>query len=210
MGLREAKKERTRRLIADTAWRLFIERGFERVTVAEVARAVEVSEATVFNYFPNKEDLFYSRLELFGTRLVDAVATRDAGESALGAFRRFILDTSGQLDSVASGDGEAAEGLRAANRVIAESPALLAREQQAFAANADALARLFDGDDADPVTAQAAANALMGVHRSLIAYVRGRVLSGEDLAGLAAEVRERGERAFALLEGGLGEYGRRA
>lgn len=204
VGLREEKKQRTRRLIADTAWRLFIERGFERVTVAEVARAAEVSEATVFNYFPTKEDLFYSRLELFGTRLVEAVATRETGESVLDAFRRFILDTSGRLDAVAA-DG--VEGLRAANRVIADSPALLAREQQAFAANADALAALFDDE---PVTAHAVANALMGVHRSLVVYVRGRVLSGEDVTGLASEVRERGERAFGLLGSGVGEYGVRS
>jgi AcrR family transcriptional regulator len=65
MGLRERKKEQTRQLIADRAWRLFAEHGFDRVTVAEVAREAEVAEATVFNYFRTKEDLFYSRLEAF-------------------------------------------------------------------------------------------------------------------------------------------------
>ena len=79
MGLRARKKEQTRQLIADTAWRLFADRGFEQVTVAEVARQAEVAVATVFNYFPTKEDLFYSRLETFGARLVDAVAARPPG-----------------------------------------------------------------------------------------------------------------------------------
>ena len=64
-GLRERKKLQTRELIAETARRLFAERGFEAVTVAEVARAADVAEKTVFNYFPTKEDLVYWRLESF-------------------------------------------------------------------------------------------------------------------------------------------------
>ena len=80
MGLRELKKEQTRQLIAGTAWRLFADRGFDKVTVAEIAREAQVAEATVFNYFPSKEDLFYSRFEAFSARLADAVRDRDPGE----------------------------------------------------------------------------------------------------------------------------------
>ena len=72
-GLRERKKERTRQLIADTAKRLFAERGFEAVTVGEIARAAEVAEATVYNYFPTKEDLVYWRFESFEERLLEAI-----------------------------------------------------------------------------------------------------------------------------------------
>ena len=97
MGLRERKKEQTRQLIAETAWRLFAERGFDRVTVAEVAREAQVAEATVFNYFRTKEDLFYSRLEAYGARLVEAVAARAPGEPAVAAFRRFLLESDGGL-----------------------------------------------------------------------------------------------------------------
>src|SRR2546423_13153737 len=79
MGLRELKKEQTRQLIADTAWRLFADRGFDRVTVAEIAREAQVAEATVFNYFPTKEDLFYWRPEAFGLRVGGAGGARPGG-----------------------------------------------------------------------------------------------------------------------------------
>src|SRR5690242_1280565 len=94
-GLRERKKEQTRRLIADTARKLFAERGFDAVTVGEVARAAEVSEKTVFNYFPTKEDLFYSGMEAFEDRLLGALRDREPGEDVLVAFRRFLLQPQG-------------------------------------------------------------------------------------------------------------------
>src|SRR6266511_6280596 len=96
-GLRERKKQQTRQLIAESARRLFAQRGFEAVTVAEVARAADVSEATVFNYFPTKEDLFYSGLEAFEEELLSAIREREAGESALAAFSRFMLTPRGLL-----------------------------------------------------------------------------------------------------------------
>src|ERR671939_1868774 len=90
-GLRERKKQRTRQLIADTARRLFAERGFEQVTVAEIAREADVAPATVFNYFPTKEDLFYSRLEAFEDDLLLAIRERPRGQSVIGAFAAFLL-----------------------------------------------------------------------------------------------------------------------
>jgi AcrR family transcriptional regulator len=209
MGLRERKKEQTRQLIAETAWRLFAERGFDRVTVAEVAREAQVAEATVFNYFRTKEDLFYSRLEAFGAQLVEAVAARPAGESALAAFRGFLLDSGGLLAQLEAGDPEALERLRTVNRLIAASPALLAREQRAIATSTDALAAQLAAETGAPagdVRPQVAANALMGVHRALIEHVRHRVLSDEDPTGLPAEVRTLGEQAFTQLEHGLADY----
>jgi AcrR family transcriptional regulator len=209
MGLRELKKEQTRQLIADTAWRLFADRGFDRVTVAEIAREAQVAEATVFNYFPTKEDLFYGRLEAFGTRLADAVSARPAGEPVLAAFRRALMDEGGLLTQVEAGDAEALARLRTVNRVIADSPALLAREQQAFTRNAAALAALLAaeaGTPADDLRPQVAANALLGLHRALIDYVRRRVLADDEPGGLAADIRRLTTEAFALLEQGLRDY----
>jgi AcrR family transcriptional regulator len=209
LGLRERKKERTRRLIADTAWRLFADRGFEQVTVAEVARQAEVAVATVFNYFPTKEDLFFFRLEAFGAYLVDAVATRAAGEPVLVAFRRHLLGSGGLLAQVEAGDLQALERLRTVSRVIAASPALQVREQQAFARTADALAARLaaeTGAPADDLRPQAAANALIGVQRALVDYTRRRVLADEEPGRLATDVRRLSEDAFALLAQGLGDY----
>jgi AcrR family transcriptional regulator len=52
MGLRELKKARTRALIADTAWRLFADRGFDNITVAKIAREAQVAEATRLHRHP--------------------------------------------------------------------------------------------------------------------------------------------------------------
>jgi AcrR family transcriptional regulator len=201
-GLRERKKQQTRDAIADTAARLFGERGFDAVTVAEVARESDVSEATVFNYFPTKEDLFYSRLESFEEALVDAVRERPRGESALGAFRRFVLDRSSGLASSARADV-----IANAARVITASPALQARERAIVARATDALAKLLaDEAGSDAIEARAVAGALMAVQRALVDHVRSSVLAGRTGPRLAAGVRSHGERAFARLERGLADY----
>jgi AcrR family transcriptional regulator len=209
MGLRELKKEQTRELIADTAWRLFADRGFDRVSVAEIAREAQVAEATVFNYFASKEDLFYGRLEAFGSRLIDAVSARDPGEPVLAAFRRGLLAEGGLLAQVEAGDPGALARLRTVNRVIAASPALLVREQQAITRNASSLAALLaaeTGAPADDLSPHVVANALMGVHRALLDYVRRRILADDEPARLAADVRRLTAAAFALLEHGLSGY----
>jgi AcrR family transcriptional regulator len=208
MGLRELKKERTRLLIADTAWRLFVDHGFDEVSVAQVAREAEVSEATVFNYFHTKEDLFFSRMGAFETRMLDTVRTRPAGEPVLAAFRR-IFRPGGLLAQVASGDQEALVRLRTLHRIVAGSPKLLAHERQAIDRATDGLAAMLlaeAGPPHDPVAARVAANALVGVHRALIDYLRERVLSGARPERLAADVRQQASRAFTLLENGLGDY----
>src|SRR3954462_8618756 len=97
LGLRERKKRQTRAHIAETARRLFGERGFEQVTIAEIARAGDVSGQTVVNYFPTKEDLGYWRLGDFEEELLTAIRRRARGEPALAAFKRFLLSQRGLL-----------------------------------------------------------------------------------------------------------------
>jgi len=211
-GLRERKKERTRQLIAETARRLFAERGFEAVTVAEIAREADVAEKTVFNYFPTKEDLFYSRLEAFEEDLLAAIREREPGKSALDAFADFMLEPRGVLAFDSARDPHATAQLRTITRVITESPALLARERQVFARYAESLAALLAEETGAPpnsVEPAVAAGALLGAHRALIEYVRRRTLAGDSAAAIGRGVRAEAKRAFALLGEGLGEYARR-
>src|ERR1700755_1557359 len=136
LGLRERKKQQTRELIAETARRLFAERGFEAVTVADVARAAEVSAQTVFNYFPTKEDLVYWRLGAFESELLAAVRERGA-QSALSAFKAFLLT---QRALLGQADPAAYDALVALTRTIVASPSLQAREQQILEGYTSALA----------------------------------------------------------------------
>jgi AcrR family transcriptional regulator len=209
MGLRERKKLQTRQLIADTARRLFAERGFEAVSVAQVAREADVAEATIFNYFPTKEDLVFSGLERFEDELLGAIRDRARGETILQAFGRFVLQPRGFL---AARDPHSAERLLEISRMIARSPALLTREQQILARYTASLAELIAEEtglgDEDP-RPEVAAHALIGVHRTLIQHVRQEVLAGgdPDLARLGRSTRAAGRRALELLERGLGELG---
>jgi AcrR family transcriptional regulator len=205
-GLRERKKQQTRELIAETARRLFSERGFDRVTVSEIARAAEVSEQTVFNYFPRKEDLVYWRLESFEEELLATIREREPGESVLAGFGRFIRAPRGMLGKF---DPEARERLTALTRMITQSPALLAREQQVFAGYTASLAALIAderGADADDIEPWVAANAMMGVHRALVDYARRRILEGARHPRLAREILAQSDQALTLLERGLGDY----
>jgi AcrR family transcriptional regulator len=207
-GLRERKKQQTRQLLERTARRMFAERGFEQVSVAEIARAADVSEATVFNYFPTKEDLVYGRMQVFEDEMVQAIRGRSVGEPVLAAFGRFILKPRGFL---ARTDAGAAEDRTSISRMIVNSPALLAREAQILAQYTDALADVIadeTGTDRDDPRPWITANALIGVHRAVLTYVRHRILAGHNsLPDLAHDVRSHGETALALLAHGLGDYG---
>ena len=208
-GLRERKKQRTRELIADTARRLFAQRGFEAVPVSEIAREAEVSEATVFNYFPTKEDLFYHRLEAFEDELLSSIRERAPDESVLAAFGRFITMPRGLL---ASDDPDQVERLAAITRVITESNALLAREKQVYARYTEALAKLLAAEtstspgDLEPWVV---ARTLVGLHEGLVDYSRREIVAGTRNPTLARRVRRQAERALALLAHGLADYGRR-
>jgi AcrR family transcriptional regulator len=204
VGLRELKKERTRQLIADIAWRLFAERGFDRVTVAEVAREAEVAEATVFNYFSTKEDLFFSQMEAFETKLVLAVRDRPPEESVLSAFRRVVLQGTGRLAAE-----EVAKLIAQAADLIDASRRLQSREREVVARATDALAEVIaaeTGNREHAVEPWTVAGSLFCVQRALVRHVRARARAGRRGAGLAADARAQAKRAFALLERGLADY----
>jgi AcrR family transcriptional regulator len=204
VGHREGKKQRTRQLIADTAWELFAERGFDRVPVAEIAAAAEVSEATVFNYFPTKEDLVFGQMEAFEQELLVALRGRPADESIVQAFGRFVMRPRGLLASEAP---DANERMGAVARVITGSLPLLAREREILERYTNTLAELIAAERAmaaDDPEPWVIANALIGVHRALIAYTHRQALIGIDNRRIARNVRARGKRALALLEHGIG------
>jgi AcrR family transcriptional regulator len=209
LGLRERKKQRTHQLITDTARRLFAERGFDAVPVSEIAREAEVSEATVFNYFPTKEDLFYHRLEAFEEELLQSIRDRPAGESVLDAFGRFVTTPRGLL---AARDPEQIEHLAAITRVITESPALLAREQQIYAEYTDALVKLLiteTGANPGDLEPWVVARTLIGLHQAAVDYSRREILAGTRNPTLARRVRRQTQQALELLSNGLADYGPR-
>lgn len=205
MGLRELKKQQTRTLLADTAMGLFAERGFEQVTVVEVARAAGVSANTVFNYFPTKEDLFFDRQEEVVARLATVVRERPAGTSAVDAVRAELL--------AGLAAGEPTYGLSAEAvvfwRVVAESPALRARllelGERAEAALAAALAAESGADPDDPLP-RVLAGAVAGAHRAVMAEIRRGIVAGEPTGTIRARAEAAVEVAFNLLGAGLADY----
>ncbi|MFJ9150205.1 TetR/AcrR family transcriptional regulator [Streptomyces sp. NPDC102270] len=122
-GLRERKKRQTRQYISDVATGLFIERGFDAVTVAEVAEAANVSVNTVYNYFPAKEDLFLDRSKGIVDRLSRWVRGRDVGESAAAAVLRELR---GEVEAVSPRVGLLA-GYDRFMRVVQDAPTLRSR-----------------------------------------------------------------------------------
>lgn len=194
LGLRQRKKAQTREAIYRAARRLFSERGFDRVTVAEVAREANVSEVTVFNYFPSKEDLFYAGMHFFEEELLDAVRRRKPDESALKAFRRKLLES---VEGLRSKERFAA--IRKATEAYATSPALASREREIVERYSQQLGEFLGGD----VESMAVAAALMGAHRAVVDYVRRRVREGVRGEALADDARTQIRRTFSRLERGL-------
>jgi len=206
MGLREQKKERMRRHIADTAWALIADHGFARVTVAEIARTAEVADATVFNYFATKEDLVYEGMEEFERSLLDALRERPAGTPVLAAFRAFVLQPRGAL---VEGDPLAMTWIAKVSRITAASPSLQARERQTFERYTAALAELLaeeTGAAQDDLRPFVVANAMMGVNRAMKEFVQRQATAGRTGPAVGADTLAVGEQALELLERGLAGY----
>ncbi|MCP2163955.1 TetR/AcrR family transcriptional regulator [Goodfellowiella coeruleoviolacea] len=203
-GLRELKKQQTRTAISHVATRLFIERGFDRVTIAEVAAAAEVAKMTVTNHFPRKEDLVFDVHAELVARPARTVAERAAGESAFDALRRAYFAALDRRDALLGFSGVEFA------RLITESPTLLARLRELHGEQEDALTGVLAEETGAPVLARAAAVQLVGAERVLFHEVLRRTLAGASHDEIAAGLAEVAEQVFALLEPGLGDFARRA
>ncbi len=123
MGLREQKKAKTRKMISDLATQLFIEQGFDKVTVAEIAKRAEVSVPTLFNYFPNKESMVFDEDEKREIRLIAAVSERKKDQSILDALQEHFLGTQAMRP-------ENIPQITAFNKLIESSPELVNYSRQ--------------------------------------------------------------------------------
>jgi AcrR family transcriptional regulator len=204
-GLRARKKRAARDAIAASARRLFAERGFDAVTVAEVAAAADVSEKTVFNHFATKEDLAFAGREQGLMLLVADIAERPPSTSVLDVFRaltNILID-----DFVAGGD----EDLLTVAKIIRGSRSLRERLTVGWESGADAvtaaIAETAGAADDDLVPA-IVARTLWWTHRSIFLVALTGLLAEEERDQLVARLRVAADRAYDQLAAGLGEYGK--
>jgi AcrR family transcriptional regulator len=203
-GLRERKKRQTREAIAKAAMALFALRGFDAVTVAEIARAADVSEKTVFNYFPAKEDLVLHGGDERRAALIERIRKRPPGTSFVEPFRRGTMDF---LDQV---EREPVEAIVTVPRLVAQSAALRDRLFLAWEQEAAVLAPILAheaGQAPDDLVPAVAARTLAWTHRLIFRAAFTRLLAGEDQRAVAADLRKQARRAYRILEDGLGGYG---
>jgi AcrR family transcriptional regulator len=204
-GLRERKKQQTRLAISQVATRMFIERGFDHVTLAEVAEAANVSVNTVFNYFSTKEELFFDRADEVAEAASQVVRERRAGESAIDAlhrrFREMLSSKQGQLLTQRVAPFLAA---------IEASPALQAHERVMLDDCERRLARTLakeTGVKEDHPTPRVVATMVTALIAMLVREFRGRVLRGDSDKVTRAALLRLGERGFVFLHAGASDYG---
>jgi AcrR family transcriptional regulator len=201
-GLRDRRKRQTREAISDVATRMFAARGFDEVTIAQVADAAGVAKMTVTNYFPRKEDLVFDRAEAVIRSLADVADARAPGESLLAAIRR---DYAGR---VARADVTLGLSSPAFARMIASSPALASRARQMQDLREQALGDAIAAEaGVDDPQQRIVAALLASVHRVLDAEASRRSLAGQPREEICAVLAAAATRAFDLLEPSLGGYG---
>jgi AcrR family transcriptional regulator len=206
-GARERRRQETRARIVDAAAELFAERGFDSVSVMEIAKRAGVVEKTVFNHFPVKEGLVFEADPPVRTALVEAVRRRPAGESVSAAAGSFVVAAVSRL-----GSPDAAAGVAEMAKVIRGSRTLQIREREILGALTDALAALIaeeTGARPGEIEPWLAAHAVLGLYASLLELARDRVLAGLGGPELTAELLRQGQRGLSLLQFGLAGYAKR-
>jgi AcrR family transcriptional regulator len=206
-GARERRRQETRVRIVDAAAELFAERGFDSVSVMEIAKRAGVVEKTVFNHFPVKEGLVFDADPPMRAALLDAVRRRPSGESVAAAAGSFVVGAVSLL-----GSPEAASGIAQMAQVIRGSRTLQVREREILGELTNALAELIAEETsarAGQVEPWLAAHAVLGLYASLLELARDRVLAGMGGPELSAELRRQGQRGLALLQFGLAGYAKR-
>ena len=183
-GLRERKKERTRRHIADTAARLFAERGYEQVAVTDVARAAEVAEQTVYNYFPTKEYLVTDREGQIQDRLCELIRSRPPGTTAAAAVRDFVLATVADIRDIPPELWRGELGYLAAISPAVHRLALELTDRLAAAL----AAAIGDSTAVPPEIARLQGTALASVFQVIISESGRRTREGQSQAEIADEL----------------------
>jgi AcrR family transcriptional regulator len=183
-GLRELKKVRTHRHIADTAARLFAERGYEHVAVSDVAREAEVAEQTVYNYFPTKEQLVMDRDQLVRDRLSDLIRSRPSGMTPSAAVRDFVLDQAEQIRRIPRNQWRGEIGYLAAISPAVHRFVLEMGERQAVAIS-EAIA---ETSEVAPEIARLHGMALAGVLQIIISEAGNRTFKKQSQAKIADEL----------------------
>ena len=201
-GLRERKKQRTRTAISEAAIKLFLEHGFNQVSVVQVAEAAEVSKRTLFAYFPAKEDLVVHRIADHTTEAARVVRARAPHTSPLAALREHFVTGLRERDPVTGLNDH--PQVRALLRMILETPALVARMQQFKSVGERALAAaLQETADTPELTARLAAVQIIAVQWALAMDNAERLAYGEPADGRYEGAVTDAEHAFTLLENGL-------
>ncbi len=198
-GLRERKRQRMYEDVSEIAIGLFLEKGFDAVSVAEVAAAAEISKPTLFRYFPSKEDLVLYRFADHETEAAQVVAGRPEGQSVIGALRAHFLDGLGRLDPVTGLNDHPA--VLAYLRLLYGTPSLVARLYEYLERSEGALAEALGGG----LDARLAAGQITAVRRILALENWRRIADGETVAQVRGDAVAAAERAFTRLAAGLPE-----
>lgn len=195
-GLRERKKARTRRLIADTAARLFAEHGYENVAVSEVARDAEVAEQTVYNYFPTKEQLVTDRDEQIQERLTELIRSRPPGVTPAAAIREFVLKSVTGIRSIPADQWRGELGYLAAISPTVHRLALEMIDRQAAAL----AAAIGETSKVRPEIARLQGIALASVFQIIISEAGRRTRAGQSQAKIAKDLHLIAENALDELD----------